>query len=135
MTANRFRFRAWDTVMNCWLHAAPNETETLIWLKSHRDKTFTLHTFDARANRYIIMQSTGLLDRNGVEIFESDRVMLYPGPTDMKTIVVWVDGRLELAWDDNSGTPQINSDNAHLRLTSRRPDFYEVVGNVYEGTK
>ena len=78
------------------------------------------------------LQSTGLEDRNGVEMFQGDNVALYPDTEWMMTVIVQTEGRLELAWDNGPKGIAIDSGNHHLRLSSIRPDYYQVVGNVYQ---
>jgi hypothetical protein len=67
--------------------------------------------------RYIVMQSTGLRDCSGKEIFEGDIVLVddefRDGVRD-KVIVEWVDSREFVGWN------------------VARDDGGEVIGNIYE---
>lgn len=100
------KFRAWDKeikVMRDWnyLQTIP---QTALWTASDLD----------------LMQYTGLLDKNGKEIFEGDIVRFEDTITD---VVEWSD-RLA-SWYTKNGA----SLGAEMGLTDRNP---EVIGNIYE---
>ncbi|WP_412519736.1 YopX family protein [Staphylococcus simulans] len=74
---------------------------------------------DGTINR-IVMMSTGLKDKNGKEIYESDIVRNSYGEL---YVVEWLDGSFVLTEFYNGGYDHCYINN---------PTEYEVVGNVYE---
>ncbi len=78
---------------------------------------------------YKIMQSTGLKDKNGVEIFEGDVVKVSNHPFQKKedSAGIEIDGNYLINWSEHSLTWLAGD----LLLYQLKP-YIEVIGNIYE---
>nr|DAW37691.1 MAG TPA: YopX protein [Caudoviricetes sp.] len=115
------------------------------WFTTHEKMTYVISidfikleaTIQPREIEYIVpivgknlMQSTGLFDKNGREIFEGDIIKMR-FPRDKRFI-----GRFKVIKDDIS--PRLVMIDESLAtekfdIYNYKSDYYEVVGNVFEG--
>jgi len=131
MKANRFRFRAWDRKLQRWSEATDSLSGMNLQdiMENEFDPTDFIH------DDLVFMQSTGLCDRTGKEIFEGDLVRGRPRP-DKRLIpkqhifvVSWCDATA--TWDVNAPPAFENWLMSDLLLCDADSDGV-IVGNVYE---
>jgi uncharacterized phage protein (TIGR01671 family) len=105
------KFRAWDG-------------SEMIYLPS-----FTLCPKEkALTGRWEIMQFTGLLDKNGKEIFENDVVLVWG---QSKAKVIYRQSGFCLEWNDDSNIDLLGW-YSFKRGVSSVPSDFEIIGNIYE---
>lgn len=127
------KFRAWDKTTNqmrgCY---GFNELEREVYVCSVADDEFngqlrTVHAIRRSFDEAVVMQSTGLKDKNGVEIFERDIVHLTSDEgIDYNALIVFKDGGF-------CAIDGAESNYGFRRYDLSRFDLYlDVIGNVHE---
>ena len=137
-TPNRFHFRVWDKLLNIFVHGFS--------ITGYGKIFFDVEEQDP--NDYVLMQSTGLLDRDGKEIFEGDIVSIpYVDPKgriDIETEngrskVGFVHGQFVFYstepialydWCEKDKGEYV-SNYGNLTITKDKT-YIKVIGNVYE---
>lgn len=120
------KFRAWDKETQTMLDVSLIDFKKSVLVGEHWEfgETNFINFDDVN-----LMQSTGLKDKNGKEIFEGDVVRMR-NPRDRRQIgmfqVVRVANSPMLGLLDKKLTTEIFNLYEHMR------NYYEIVGNIYE---
>lgn len=124
------KFRAWDK------EADTMHDVTSIWFDRNNEQYKLGHvsfpsqeTVDTIFDNFELMQSTGLKDKNGVEIYEGDIVKVTNHPFQKKedSAGIEIDGDYLIGWSDHNLTWLAGD----LLLYQLKP-YIEVIGNIYE---
>ena len=126
------KFRAWDKRFSEFVEDFFVSEDGKIYKKT-KDTSYGFAISRETSDKIILMQSTGLFDKNGREIFEGDIIKRYRSPffkakweyqieTVIKEEASLLLGR---EYGKNFGTIPFNSPFA-------KSDLLEVIGNIYE---
>ncbi len=125
---NNLKFRVWDKVLKVM-----SEIIRIDLLKKeityYETNNCCYKEINVDFNNYVIMQSTGLFDKNGVEIFEGDIVIDTVGPQ-IKMVVKWID---DCAAFRTIGTYEGENFVGYVgHETKFGKNTCQVIGNIYE---
>lgn len=114
------KFRAWDTVMGNFM---PRDfIEQYVDIKTTRQHGyFSIETYDAKGKRFILMQFTGLEDKNGKEIYDGD---ILKG-NKCNFVVIFTIGSFMVKPSEGHGIQMLNE----FLLSNGEK---EIIGNIYE---
>ena len=112
---DRFKFRIWDKFCETWL------TDFAINQDGKINKFF--NSEEALKRRFVLMQSTGLKDKNGKLIYEGDIVEVI----NCRGANAVVEFDIDLVMFKLKGEKFASSALQHIRK-----DYFEVIGNIYE---
>lgn len=112
------KFRAWFP-----------QTKEMEVCESYKETSKLFMALDADDGFLEVMQSTGLKDKNGKEIFEGDILEL----SDCDEVI----GNTKIIWDNSMVTYMVEAvgvdgREAFYKVLSDEDFSYEVIGNIYE---
>lgn len=129
------KFRAWDKDANLmWgdVGVLPEDTPYEIsMIKETQKPIFKLST-----KNITIMQFTGLLDKNGKEIFEGDILtpFRYRKTEEFNGNIIFDCGMFRFQIDKKFHTTMIPLSQS-LKMSDRANNSYIIIGNIYENPK
>lgn len=131
------KLKAWDKITNqmrgCY---GFNELKQEVYVCSVADNEFngqlqTVHALTRSFDEVVIMQSTGLKDKNNIEVFEGDIVTLkYPRDRRYKVVAKVINGQDISAMVLKFGN-DFNTEEFPLYKISAENNL-EIIGSIYE---
>lgn len=127
------KFRAWDKKENNWV-------DYPIYIDANGDVYWEHYERGLQeADDLIVMQSTGLVDKNGVEIFEGDWIRVETQAKDNGEFPIGYVARANDKPEMFIALPEQHKETGerqyHLEnLYKHYSDEFEVIGNIYENS-
>lgn len=125
------RYRAWDKENDRMIYPSNNNVYFNLTDDGISIEDLALEPYDGVFPLLdsVLMQSTGLKDKSGVEIFERDIVKVSNHPFQKKedSAGIEIDGNYLINWSEHSLTWLAGD----LLLYQLKP-YIEVIGNIYE---
>ena len=125
-----YKFRAWDKERKRFVKFDPHcftmghgEHTTPVYSVGENNTVIKINNEWFYKNDYKVvwLQFTGLLDKNGKEIYDGD-ILHYHGDSRLKDSVVY--------WDENLLSWEVGTEG--VGLFKQDGKYWEVIGNIYE---
>ncbi|WP_251846976.1 YopX family protein [Enterococcus faecalis] len=119
------KFRAWDKNTNDMVHVKTIDLEKDGSIGCIVD----YNGIDLDMSECVIMQSTGVKDKNGVEIFDGDIVSVrnHPFQKTESSVGIEIDGDYKVSWNEYDLTWCAGN-----LLLARIKPYVAVIGNIHE---
>lgn len=129
--SREIKFRAWDTIGNCWVRDALLQDWIIIGVPDGENNNGVFDVSTWTGDRLKLMQYIRLQDKNGVEIYEGDIVNVSTYARDIYATVKFEEGRFYLATgEDTEYDLKLYQEDGYY------PSFSwsecQVIGNIYE---
>lgn len=122
------RFRVWDKI-----HKTMYEADDIVSINFGKSEICVKTLFFEQVNRYnfddiVLMQSTGLTDKNGKEIFEGDILSIETDEENVKVEVSWDSKHALFIFESKKYNEKIPLD----ELFEDNSYPFKIIGNIWE---
>ena len=121
------KFRAWHKDLKKMFKIGQITLEKGTWNFEPNDRDFIGMSIPSQPS-FVLMQYTGLHDKNGKEIYDGDIVYCQTKYGKAKAIIKFIDGKFVAYWNSALTHPENGHHIACYEINKR----FEVIGNIYD---